>query len=490
MDFQEWENRVSILNRKYNHFDLWVSYNKVKKYIQDPNNIKSHGFYPLIHFEMPKPKWVRSYRKASINFDKKRHIFYAAHIDSWIYRYYAYKFNESYNQYLESKHLNEVAVAYRNNLKQNNINFANKAFSFIRNLQQENKELYVIIGDFTDFFDNLDHEYLKNNLKIVLDKKRLDDDEFAVFKNVTRASYVELVDIIKWHKLKDNKKSRRLVNKKNFNQGRILNVNYLGKNKVEIHTDKVDKGVAQGTPISAVLSNIYMIKFDEKLSTLAKDNAGFYQRYSDDFILIFSCSSCSIDVVLSELKSCVNSVHGLTFKDEKRQIFKVSGYKIENITNEYSDESNSENHTSCLINYLGFSFDVHSVSVRGKNLSRYFSKMAISAHAIARQKNRTIHPIDSKNKKIIPLYNVFNRFTYKGTKWYRQKYKNCKHKKHIQLIENKNGNFHDYINKAQKVFEYDTNISVVTKKSVNYLRNFLNKKYINKSANDDLDAGS
>ena len=98
MDFQEWENRVSILNRKYNHFDLWVSYNKVKKYIQDPNNIKSHGFYPLIHFEMPKPKWVRSYRKASINFDKKRHIFYASHIDSWIYRYYAYKFNESYNQ--------------------------------------------------------------------------------------------------------------------------------------------------------------------------------------------------------------------------------------------------------------------------------------------------------------------------------------------------------------------------------------------------------
>ena len=33
MDFQEWENRVSILDRKYNHFDLWVSYDKVKKYI-------------------------------------------------------------------------------------------------------------------------------------------------------------------------------------------------------------------------------------------------------------------------------------------------------------------------------------------------------------------------------------------------------------------------------------------------------------------------
>ena len=478
MDFQEWENRVSILDRKYNHFDLWISYNKVKKYIMDPNNIKAHGFYPLIHFEIPKPKWEREKGKASINFDKKRNIFYASHIDSWIYRYYAYKFNESYNQFLDNKHLNEVAVAYRNNLRQNNIDFANKAFSFIRNLKEDNKELYVIIGDFTDFFDNLDHEYLKNNLKIVLGKKRLDDDEFAVFKNVTRASYVELVDIIKWHKLKDNKKSRRLVNKKNFNQGRILNVNYLGKNKVEIHTDKVDRGIAQGTPISAVLSNIYMIKFDERLSILANNNGGFYQRYSDDFIFIFPSSFCSIVVILSELKACVKAVHGLTFKDEKRQIFKVSSDKIENITNKYSKDSNLDNHKSCLINYLGFSYDGQSVSVRGKTLSRYFSKLAISAHAISR-KTEAMNSIDSEYKKIIPLYKVFNRFTYKGTKWYRRKYKNSKHKKHIQLIENKNGNFHDYINNAQKVFSQDENISLVTKKSAYYLRKFLNKKYKN-----------
>jgi hypothetical protein len=478
MDFQEWENRVSILDRKYNHFDLWISYKKVKKYITDPKNIKVHGFYPLIHFEIPKPKWKRERGKASINFDKKRHIFYASHIDSWIYRYYAYIFNEHYNQYLDNKQLNEVAVAYRNNLKQNNIDFANKAFSFIRHLQQDNNDLYVIIGDFTDFFDNLDHMYLKTNLKVVLNKERLGDDEFAVFKNVTRASYVELVDIIKWHKLKLNNKTRRLINKKTFNGGRILDINCLGKNKVEIHSDKVDKGVAQGTPISAVLSNIYMIKFDERLSILADDNGGFYQRYSDDFIFIFPSSSCSIEMILSELKACVDAVHGLTFKDEKRQIFKVSSEKIENITSEYSKEINLDNHKSCLINYLGFSYDGQSVSVRGKTLSRYFSKMAISAHAISR-KTEAMNSIDSEYKKIIPLYKVFNRFTYKGTKWYRRKYKNSKHKKHIQLIENKNGNFHDYINNAQKVFSQDENISLVTKKSAYYLRKFLNKKYKN-----------
>ena len=111
-------------------------------------------------------------------------------------------------------------------------------------------------------------------------------------------------------------------------------------------------------------------------------------------------------------------------------------------------------------------------------MSRYFSKLAISAHAISR-KTEAMNSIDSEYKKIIPLYKVFNRFTYKGTKWYRRKYKNSKHKKHIQLIENKNGNFHDYINNAQKVFSQDENISLVTKKSAYYLRKFLNKKYKN-----------
>ena len=73
--------------------------------------------------------------------------------------------------------------------------------------------------------------------------------------------------------------------------------------------------------------------------------------------------------------------------------------------------SHTHNHESTLINYLGFSFDGERISVRAKTLSRYFSKMTISAHAISRQ-NGVTHPKRGKSvSKRIPLYKVFDRFT-------------------------------------------------------------------------------
>ena len=48
-----------------------------------------------------------------------------------------------------------VAVAYRTDLHKNNIHFAKVAVDFIR----ESGPCYIMIGDFTNFFDNLDHRY-------------------------------------------------------------------------------------------------------------------------------------------------------------------------------------------------------------------------------------------------------------------------------------------------------------------------------------------
>ena len=46
-----------------------------------------------------------------------------------------------------------------------------------------------MIGDFTDFFDNLNHVYLKKQLCDLLSVNRLPDDFYAVYKNVTHFSY-------------------------------------------------------------------------------------------------------------------------------------------------------------------------------------------------------------------------------------------------------------------------------------------------------------
>lgn len=45
-------------------------------------------------------------------------------------------------------------------------------------------------------------------------------------------------------------------------------------------------GIPQGTAVSAVLANVYMIDFDEWLAKLCEKEGGLYRRYSDDFIIV------------------------------------------------------------------------------------------------------------------------------------------------------------------------------------------------------------
>lgn len=46
------------------------------------------------------------------------------------------------------------------------------------------------------------------------------------------------------------------------------------------------KGIPQGTPISATLANIYMLDFDAKVYEETSNRNAYYQRYSDDLIIV------------------------------------------------------------------------------------------------------------------------------------------------------------------------------------------------------------
>ena len=46
------------------------------------------------------------------------------------------------------------------------------------------------------------------------------------------------------------------------------------------------KGIPQGSPISALLSNIYMLEFDDTLSTGITALGGLYRRYCDDIMIV------------------------------------------------------------------------------------------------------------------------------------------------------------------------------------------------------------
>lgn len=82
---------------------------------------------------------------------------YSAHIDRYIYEYYAYRLNEIYNQYLQVHGIDRCSIAYRTNLHKNNIHFAKEAFDRIR----AQKDCLVIHGVSTEYFDHIDHAYLK-----------------------------------------------------------------------------------------------------------------------------------------------------------------------------------------------------------------------------------------------------------------------------------------------------------------------------------------
>ena len=189
MTVQEWiTNDKVIRNSKkaYAHFDYRTDISEKRAYVTDPQKVAHHGFYPFIHYEMV----MYRYRKGNRT-KKTRDICYAAHIDRCIFQYYGFILNELYNKRIRINGIENVAVAYRTDLHQTNIEFSKRAFDYINAL----KSAYVMIGDFTHFFDNLDHHYLKRQWCSLLGDEQLPEDHYNVFKHVTAYSKWELKDL-------------------------------------------------------------------------------------------------------------------------------------------------------------------------------------------------------------------------------------------------------------------------------------------------------
>lgn len=237
--------------RYYAHFDVRTDIGRMKDYVSNPKAVAAHGFYPFIHYEMDMSKFKRG--KGVV--PKKRDICYAAHIDRCIYQYYSHILNEKYNERTTCDGISNVAVAYRTNLRKSNIQFSKAAYDFIR----KTENCYVMIGDFTHFFDNLDHAYLKKQWCSLLECERLPKDHYNVFKNITSFSQWELTDLLAINELKDNKAGHRALNK----QSRVLTAEQYKNNRSHIQPNMNHYGIPQGSPISGMLANLYMLEVDK-----------------------------------------------------------------------------------------------------------------------------------------------------------------------------------------------------------------------------------
>jgi len=345
--------------RLYKHFDNPLSCSAAVAIVTDPKAVESHAFYPFISFDIKSER----FRKHKRQKPKIRQIRMAAHSDSHIFAYYAHLLSNAYTSHIKGKPFDKSVLAYRRNLG-SNIHFAKDAIEEIR----ARINCVAIALDLTNFFESLDHEILKRNWCKVFSWSKLPSDHYAVFRAI---SHYSIVDRDKCYAALGhiNSKGQSEIDPK---LSRICSPQEF-RNKVRksgLVTCRAENfGIPQGSPISAVLSNVYMLDFDAEMHEHMQKIGGSYRRYCDDILLIIpgtdplNCEAVCRDTLKkygAELK--VNEAKTVV------SIFKDGQLVL-------SDKSK-------LFQYLGFTFNGQVAKFRSSTVSKYYGRMirAIRAH--------------------------------------------------------------------------------------------------------------
>ncbi|MFE0556492.1 reverse transcriptase domain-containing protein [Paenibacillus sp. NPDC058910] len=432
--------KMKMFKTKYfTHFDKRISFENVKDKIQNAEWVTQHGFYPFLHYKIIFNKYSR---ETKMKKRKIRNIYYAAHIDGYIYSYYGDKINELYNSLTIKRNIDDVSIAYRNNKKgKSNIHFAAEVINFIT----KHKLSYILVTDFSDFFDNLDHRYLKEKLKIVLDRKNLPSDYYNVFKNITKFSYINKKKLERY--LIDNKEDTYFKRKERY----LTTAQFNNYKYTNIEKNSKPYGIPQGSGISAVLSNVYLLDFDQELNNYVESYNGMYRRYCDDIIIVIPMNiENNLDSEMHENKinEISAKVPNLIIQREKTNHFLYQDKKINEI-----------NGTSKNLDYLGFRFDGERIYLREKSLFKFYTR--------AYRKVKVCNKLSKLHGRKVKRRELYKTYTHLG-----RNYKNPRNEK-------VKGNFITYAERAQSEFESINNIEVKVKDQVKNHWSKISKKLVN-----------
>ena len=440
--------------KSYSHFDYRVSFKDVQEKVLDSNFVEHHGFYPLISNTLCHVRFQDGAKTL-----KTRGIAYAAHLDHRIYQYYALLWGRLYNVRANLAGINDVAVAYRSGFRHTNISAAADAIDMIRSLD----DALVITGDFSHFFDNLNHGYLKCAVRGFFDNRSLPADHYRVLRNILHYSCWPISDLankngLPWIELNPDEpatygsvaekirlKTTRALNKlprilspESFKTLKRSSLVLPWKNETD-----GSKGIPQGLATSGVLANMYMFETDAAINEHVSAAGGKYIRYCDDFIIVIPTKR--FDTALTVLQ-LAQQVPAVKLQPEKTKIHRVKNGSVKQLSFEAFtfgeiEEIDPGAHPKQLISFLGFDFDGSCVRIRQSTSGRFYSRFYRAAHSIGRlADNPDKHP---SKKRVTALY---ENYSPKGS---------IPVGKHLASKRKRFGNYHSYVHRAQKAFPND-----------------------------------
>lgn len=361
--------------RGYVHFDTPLSRDDCKLLVSDPAAVSRHAFYPFIRHDIVRNKFKRIGPGQVRRSKKVRDIRYAAHADAAIYAYYNFTLMEHYEERLKTLGLEENVIAFRA-LGKSNVDFAREAFEWI----DSHRPCFALGFDVQDFFGSLDHRLLRSQWADLIDTASLPDDHYAVFKSLTWHASVELIAARKALKLSRSilERIERICGPAEFRA--VIRDGGL------IETNTKARGIPQGSPISAALSNVYMLPFDTKLKAAVEGLGGMYRRYCDDILVIVP----DTDVV---------------------QVYKLVQTELAALKLTMQDAKTVKSHfgvgkADVPLPYLGLTYDGAQVSLRASGIARFYVKMrrGVAQLRHAKKKDGGVALIVQRRRRLLNRY--------------------------------------------------------------------------------------
>lgn len=368
--------RPTLKVRKYAHFDDPLDQSALDGLELTPLRVAQHSFLPLLGYTKTARKIDFSVFPPLVK-EKSREIKYAAHADSAIYGSYAFELSERYETILAQRALGHCVLAYRGGIGYN-VPFAKSLFDEIRS----RGDCVVFCLDVSKFFDTLQHRILIAQLMQVLSCSRLPDDWHVIFRRLTAFEYVDADELTARI---GKPKGRRLC---------AIDV-FRAVVRPMIRRNELDYGIPQGTPLSGLLANIYMLEFDAALNEWLTERGGSYRRYSDDIAIVLPANGFEEELI--KLVRAQASAIGLAINDAKtgKTKFTVQDSKLEA--------------TGDILQYLGFTFDGVNIRIRSESMKAFYARMKTNLRRYVRAARRKDISSSAIRKRVL-----IGRFTHWG----------------------------------------------------------------------------